>query len=80
MSTGLISQSLPLLQTEINFVQHVSQIALQFIVRNWHDVTISKVNENKLSVLLLSLLYMFSTLLPKCILANTFIGHSHITK
>ena len=44
MSTGLISQSLPLLQTEINFVQHVSQIALQFIVRHWHDVTISKVN------------------------------------
>ena len=40
MSTGLISQSLPLLQTEIYFVQHVSQIALQFIFRHWHDVTI----------------------------------------
>ena len=33
-----------LMQTEINFVPHVSKIALQFIARHcWHDVSTSKV-------------------------------------
>ena len=32
-----------LIQTKINFVPHLSQIELQFIVRHWHDVSTSNV-------------------------------------
>ena len=34
------------MQTEINYFQHVSQISLQFIVGQWCDISISKVNYN----------------------------------
>ena len=42
----LLWQSLLLMQTEINYFQHVSQISLQFIVGQWCDISISKVNCN----------------------------------
>ena len=51
----LLWQSLLLMQTEINYVQHVSQISLQFIVGQWCDISISKVNCDKLSCLLFCL-------------------------
>ena len=37
-------QSLLLIETEINFVQHIFRLAFPFIIRHGHDASISKVD------------------------------------
>ena len=60
-------QSLLLIETEINLVQHVFRLAFQFIVRHRHEANISKVDW-----LIVMVAVMFS-LLTKRVQLNIYI-------
>ena len=64
-----MQQSLPSIQIEINF-----QIALQLMVQHCRSISISMVNCDNVSFLLLY--SMLSCLLPKSVPAKIYIGHS----